>query len=492
MSRFPYAPFPLTTSTSAAIVAASVKRRGQCRSGVCALAFVVLAACEKPGVTAGAPAGGRGRPQAELARVTPSEVELLNGHVEGVEGGIVHVISGGVRVDARGPVLRFAEEVIPSRIEHAVRASRGWVFVTERGEVYASDTFTGRLRALRNFDCSSGPRGAVEVSVSEGRVTLTVGGAHPHWTDGVALEALNAEVLSVAWTSDEVGLALVENATLRLTGDGGRSWRDVASDGRPVPVGVAGVEGELYALTSDGWRRLRDGALVTTAAPRLPSWTPLAPPDEVHEAMRRALGRRFDRAPVLPAVCLPPAPPAEPFADVVAPFAAQVPTRRSSDGALAWSLPRGAPAPLGTVGQRARAEAGGIPALVAITAQYRGEAGRITLDASWRGEDDRGSFSRYATASMPENADNNFRWDAIAAPARASCSSRARRRRAPRRPKITSRRSTSSSGSAPRTPARRTSARPCATSRAPVGSRSTTEARSCWCARAAHGSRTPG
>jgi hypothetical protein len=62
--------------------------------------------------------------------VTVSEVELLNDHVEGVEGvegGVVHVVSGGVRVDARGPDLRFAEEVIPSRIEHAVRVSRGWV-----------------------------------------------------------------------------------------------------------------------------------------------------------------------------------------------------------------------------------------------------------------------------------------------------------------------------------------------------------------------------
>jgi hypothetical protein len=340
--------------------------------------------------------------------------ELLNAYVAGVEGDVVHVLAGGVRVDARGASLRFADDVIPTRIEHAVRVSRGWVFVTWRDEVYASDTFTGRLRALRTFACpASDLRTPVDVSVSEGRVTLTVGGAHPHWTDGVTVEPLRAGTLTAAWAGDAEGMALMEDATLWRTRDGGGSWHQVARGDRAVAVGVAGVGGALYALTSEGWRILREGDIESIAAPPLPSPVRVAPPPEVRAAMERALGRRFDRAPAAPATCLAMPPPVEPFARPPgAPFAAEVPTRRSPDGALAWSIPPGVATRLGTVGQRAGVEGDGIPALATLTRWTSSQRGLL---ASWRGEDDRGGFTRVADAVLPEGMDDTYLWRAVVA-----------------------------------------------------------------------------
>jgi hypothetical protein len=183
------------------------------------------------------------------------------------EGEVAHDAMGPLRFDRRGMALTPAEDVPAHPIVFARKAARGWVFVTERDEVYVSPTFTGRLRAVRTPGCAAppppapaDPRTHPEQAAaaaadeafarwrherrerrpdaspvlwrSSGRVAFSLRG-RAFWSDGASLhEVAEPGVVALAWRGEALGARILGHRALELTRDGGRSWR-------PVPLGDA-------------------------------------------------------------------------------------------------------------------------------------------------------------------------------------------------------------------------------------------------------------
>jgi hypothetical protein len=307
---------------------------------------------------------------------------------------VLHVLAGPLRVDVRGDSLTTAADVTTEPITLALHAARGWVFATERGDMYRSDTFTGRLQPLRALRCDA-PMASSPLAVESHRrvVVTSPEGRALLWSDGDALHALDVPgAVAMAWQNEARGAVIVGYAVLKTTRDGGRSWRDVALGGA-LPLGLAGRADGLYVETSEGTRRVEaDDALTPAELAR----TAIAPS---LSAVEQVYLRGYERAPAPSQECAH-APERGTVNDWSPPhIIAHLPTRRSEG--VDWpSAPAGSPSPFGTLHGRAFADARNVPAVVSITRPDDPVAGHpVTL--AWRGEDERGPFTMRVQTRAP-------------------------------------------------------------------------------------------
>lgn len=373
--------------------------------------------------------------EAERRRVAalPRIPEELRGapQVVDVEGAVQHILAGPLRLDLRGAAYTAARDVPSQRIAHAMRAARGWVFVTDDGGVYTSATFTGRLRPLRSLGCARPPpppqpqvpgfenqlgglmlaqrdTPTFEAFESVGRVAFKTAARELLWSDGVSLHALDAAgAVALAWTSEARGALIVGYETLKTTRDGGRTWREVDLGGA-LPVDVVGTAEGLFVDTSDGRRRIDEhDALTPTQA------------GSEHEALSSpvsmpmnhfALGYERVSAPEKRR-CAQRAEAPEGWQGPG--FVAHLPMREDRYGVQDLALPRGAPAPFGTARGRGFASNEMVPAVVSIVRPDNPSPGHpVTL--AWRGEDERGSFSVRVSTTAPREIPVDAPWKVIA------------------------------------------------------------------------------
>jgi hypothetical protein len=382
------------------------------------------------------------------------------------EGGAQRVLVGPLRVEARGEAVTSAGEATTRPIVVAVRAARGWLFATDRGEVYRSDTFTGRLSPVRAFGCARplpprpplagtglfdrvprislratrrsdvrgsdmgaeiddaeresyrreapAPReemvgmGPPAAFVSHGRAAFVApDGRTLLWSDGDALHALDVpDAVALAWTSATRGAVIVGYRALKTTRDGGRTWRDVTL-GAALPLGLAGRADGLYVDTSEGARRIGDDDALTPAA------TTRAPRGPLIASFEALYERSYARA-TEPTHACEPERAAEPENRWTPPrFVAALPQRRVG-GLTQPAAPRGAASPLGTVRSRAFAHASTVPAVVSVTRPDDPVAGH-PVALAWRGEDERGPFTVRVATTAPAAVSVHARWNVVAA-----------------------------------------------------------------------------
>lgn len=362
--------------------------------------------------------------------------------IVGREGAVQHAVVGPLRYDLAGGVATAAEDVTAHPIAFARRATRGWVFVTDHDEVYASPTFTGALRALRSFGCDTPPTpppapaqarrnpgmvglAGIDPSYvvqpeppdlrpvvwgSRGRVAFSLRG-RALWSDGASLRAVEVPgLVALAWRDDAHGAMIVGYRTLRATSDGGATWRDVAL-GEAAPLDLSGDDGTLTVTTSAGRRVLRDDGSLADAPEAVPSAEPSCRRLEALGPATLALfGRGYTRVAAARAECVsPPAMARWEMARIVALL-----PRGGEDEMPSWSVPRGRPAPLGTLRSRAFMNTSGVPAVVSATRPDAPAPGHpITL--AWRGEDDRGPFSVRVATAAPREIPTSAAWRLVAA-----------------------------------------------------------------------------
>ncbi len=372
---------------------------------------------------------------AERRRIAalPPIPEELRGQPQVVdeEGPVQHALAGPLRLDLRGDAFTAADDVPSQRIAHAMRAARGWIFVTDSGDVYASATFTGKLRPLRALGCARRPppprpqvpgfenqRGGLmlmqrdtptfEVFESVGRVAFKTAEREVVWSDGASLHTLDvAGAVAVAWTSLTRGAVIVGYETLKTTRDGGRTWREVDLGGA-LPVDVAGTAEGLFVDTSDGRRRIDEHDALTPAQRANEHEALLSPMpistnvfargyDRVAPPQRRRCAQRAD----------------EPDGWQGPGFVAHLPMREDRYGSQDLALPRGAPAPFGTPRGRGFASNEMVPAVVSIARPDNPSPGHpVTL--SWRGEDERGAFNLRISTTAPREIPVEAPWKVIA------------------------------------------------------------------------------
>ncbi len=367
-----------------------------------------------------------------IAALPPIPEELRGApQVVGEEGPVRHALAGPLRVDLRGDAYTAADDVPSQRIAHAMRAARGWVFVTDGGDLYASATFTGRLRPLRSLGCARPPpppRPQVpgfenqlgglmlaqrdtpifEVFESVGRVAFKTAEREVVWSDGTELRALDvAGAVALAWTSEARGAVIVGYETLKTTHDGGRTWREVDLGGA-LPVDVVGTAEGLFVDTSDGRRRIdvQDALSPAESADRheaLLSPIPLSTDvyargyDRVAAPQRPRCAQRGD----------------EPDGWQGPGFVAHLPMREDRYGVQDLALPRGAPAPFGTPRGRGFASNEMVPAVVSVARPDNPSPGHpVTL--SWRGEDERGAFTMRVSTTAPREIPVEAPWKVVA------------------------------------------------------------------------------
>ncbi len=368
-----------------------------------------------------------------------------------------HYLIGPLRADLRGAVSTVAEDVPEMPIVRAMRAARGWVFVTENGQVWASTTFTGRLRALHSFDCrrepqprhadnlpevgvtndlggvfagarrrrpddlggllaaprpgdapSIGAYPAIEVFEGRGRIVIAApGGRSLYSTDGVTFSRVDIDdAMAMAFSSESRG-AVIVGESLRTTRDGGRTWNAIDL-GEQLPLMVEGRDEGLFVDTSEGMRRIGDDDSLTPAQPRGdgPTRTSRAP------EFRRVFERGYARATMPTPRCAPLVLREDGYD--VEPFVLGIPERTDRWGVRGWNIPRGASSPLGTPHGRAFAPNERMPAVASITRPDNPSPGhRVTL--AWRGEDGLGSFSKRVETAAPPDVTAESRWRVIVA-----------------------------------------------------------------------------
>jgi len=179
--------------------------------------------------------------------------------MEHAEDGTVRAVFGGVRVEALGASVAFAKKMLTPRIERSCRVGTGWVHVTERNHVFASQTFLGELLPLGNI----GERGYGYVwQCGPKVVTFGPGDALTLW-DSEGSHALPRAIREI-WFSDKMhgraigvpdrfletvdaGRTFVEKATASSFGE----WLGVVPEARP-----AAVEPALRARVISAWQRL--------------------------------------------------------------------------------------------------------------------------------------------------------------------------------------------------------------------------------------------
>ncbi|MFO0649377.1 MAG: hypothetical protein U0326_24255 [Polyangiales bacterium] len=372
---------------------------------------------------------------AERRRIAalPPIPEELRGQpqVVDVEGPVQHALAGPLRLDLRVAAITTAEDVPAQRIANAMKAERGWVFVTEGGDLYTSATFTGRLRPLRSLGCARPPpppqpqvpgfenqlgglmlvqrdTPTFEVFESVGRAAFKTSEREVFWSDGASLHALDvAGAVALAWTSPSRGAVIVGYETLKTTRDGGRTWREVDLGGA-LPVDVVGTAEGLFVDTSDGRRRIdeRDALTPTQSASEHEALLSPTPMPMNHFA------RGYERvaAPQKPR-CAQRAEAPEGWQGPG--FVAHLPMREDRYGVQDLALPRGTPAPFGTARGRGFASNEMVPAVVSIVRPDNPSPGHpVTL--AWRGEDERGAFTMRVSTTAPREIPVGAPWKVIA------------------------------------------------------------------------------
>jgi len=350
-------------------------------------------------------------------------VQRERAHVVAREGATTHVIAGPLRYDLRDDAVSPAEDVPTEPINGAAKGARGWVFVAGAA-VYASETFTGRLRLLRSFGCEPWPAEAgdhrdlpVTLPPSAGRVAVSAWGHGAFASDGATLDALDLPgAVESAWRDASNGAAVVAHRALRVTADGGRTWREVDTGGE-APALVEGRPGALLVATERGARRVDERAL-TLAPAALPE-----APCEPEPATPPPFDRGYER--------LPPPPPAEtcerqrerlrtgwtpPAFDVALAEARR--TEAGEFGEATWTFQGARAAPFGPLWARAFVESSMAPAAVRATARatVRGYAGGL----QWRGRDAAGPFLASASVRQPPEVPPETRWALLAATRRGA------------------------------------------------------------------------
>ena len=339
------------------------------------------------------------------------------------EGTTTHLVAGPLRYDLRDDGVSPAEDVPTEAITGAARGARGWVFVAGAA-VYASETFTGRLRLLRSFGCEPSPAEAhnhrdlpVTLPPSVGRVAIAALAHGAFWSDGATLEPLGVPgALYSAWRDPSHGVALVAHRAPQVTVDGGRTWREVGTAGETAMLVEARADALLVA-TERGARRVDEGTLSLT-----PTTLPERP-CEARAATEPPFERGYER--------LPPPPPAEAcerqrarlrdgWSEMTFDVALEGARRNETNGygEVTWGFARAQAAPFGPLWARALVESWMAPAVVQVTARAttRGYNGGIL----WRGRNAAGPFRVAARVRQPREAPPQTRWELLAATRRGA------------------------------------------------------------------------
>jgi len=189
----------------------------------------------------------------------------------GAEAEATRVLFGPLRADVRGEAVSTAPDVpADGSFVLGAHAARAWVFVTDRGDVFASPTFLGALRPIGALRCAPRHPRPEEAHIlvmrtpSAGRLVLHEGGQLA-WTDGASLRFEgDARVVDLAWRNERQGVRIVEDRGLEATDDGGNTWGAVR--GAPgLPVMLAGRADALFALTTERVFRIDAGGEATAA-----------------------------------------------------------------------------------------------------------------------------------------------------------------------------------------------------------------------------------
>jgi hypothetical protein len=346
------------------------------------------------------------------------------------EGGVTHALAGPLRVDLRGDVAAPSEDVPDVPIVGAARGARGWVFVTAT-EAYASETFTGRLRLLRSFACDAGgeqvsphDRAAIELHVSAGRVALTVPEYGAFTSDGASLEAIAVPgAVASAWRDVSRGAVIVEHRALKVTSDGGRSWRDVDTRGE-LPVMVEGTADRLTLTTERAAWRIDEEAAALVALPVSPTEPACAPERPLTEALAPLYERGYERAPTVPSTETCAAQRARRGNGWMAPGlgvslrgARRIPPEERGGGPELWRFEQTVAAPFGSPWVRSYVDTTFAPVVMRVTRRmegvYRG-------GLQWRGHDGLGAFRGAATVQTPPETPPEGRWWLLAATRRGA------------------------------------------------------------------------
>ncbi|MFO0601924.1 MAG: hypothetical protein U0324_02060 [Polyangiales bacterium] len=373
----------------------------------------------------------------------------------GEEGGASHEAVGPLRFDRRGPALTAAEDVPERPIVFARKAARGWVFVTDRDEVYVSPTFTGRLRAVRTLGCPApaappavqgAPRvrgtaatRAAEAAMAEallgrrpvddtlrlrrtdepssrvwrssGRAAFSLRG-RALWSDGASLREAGApDVVALAWKDETHGARVIAHRGLEVTLDGGATWREVPLGGA-LPLGVEGEAGALHAVTTRGVLLVRDDGSTEPAtgfAPAAPARTACDPGCPAEAQARFARG--YARVAPARAECVEEAA-REPWE--MARVVAHLPTAGPPDTMPEWVVPRGRSSPLGTARSRAFVDTRAVPAVVSAVRPDDPARGH-PIALAWRGGDGRGAFTARVATTAPRETPVTSAWRLVAA-----------------------------------------------------------------------------
>lgn len=305
------------------------------------------------------------------------------------EGDVSHVVVHSVRFDLRGESVTTASDAPDEPIADAVRVERGWVFVTHGGGVYASESFSGRLRALGPEVLCPGEH-LVRVQRSFGRAVIH-GRGGLYETDGATLVRIDEEGVNArAWQSPTHGAMIVRHRTIRVTEDGGRTWRDSAlTNDRDVAIDLLGRSDGVFAYTTRGWHKLDLGGAAPIPVDRAEvfarerGWAPSA---ELSQRLVHEASRSFTRVFAVSRECnqdthVETPPSGASATSEVAPPLAEV-TEGEPEVPV---VPAGRAAPLGAGAVQSHGRTGDGAAVLA--ANHRG---RDALFA--RGEDDDGSF----------------------------------------------------------------------------------------------------
>lgn len=367
----------------------------------------------------------------------------------GAEGGTSHEAVGPLRFDRRGAALAAAEDVPERPIVFARKAARGWVFVTDRDEVYVSPTFTGRLRAVRTLGCPApaappvppGPaappadeaafaalgnaadlmnaprrrRRPADASPlvwrSSGRAAFSLRG-RALWSDGASLHEAGApDVVTLAWKDETHGARVIAHRALEVTRDGGATWRAVDLGGAD-PLTVEGEGGALRAVTSRGVLLLRDdGEAEPVAAPAAEEPERCDADDRILVEAQARFARGYTRVAPARAECVEEAA-RDPWE--MARLVAHLPTVGPPHNMPEWVVPRGRSSPLGTARSRAFVDTRAVPAVVsAVRPDDPARGHPITL--AWRGGDGRGAFAARVATTAPREIPVTSAWRLVAA-----------------------------------------------------------------------------
>lgn len=207
-----------------------------------AAVFAALNACSGATVSAvRAPA-----PAAPQAPVAPTEVLTRGCEVGPSAVDERHFLLCGQRIEVRDERVVFADDETADRLQWAVEASDGWVFITYDNLVVRSDEFTGALRPLGRFE-----GGFAVMSHSRGRAAILA--RSELWlSDGRTLaraDVLGRPVISVAFFDAMNGAAVLNDGSLAITADGGARWNSVDLGGdRALSLGFDGTMTVRLAL----------------------------------------------------------------------------------------------------------------------------------------------------------------------------------------------------------------------------------------------------